>query len=93
MPKSAQPVEKTDITELEQAIVAKVATANFPPATASKRFIGDLSAGYIKQLSDKGRMFLAFIAKRFRRQYQLSAEQQAYVDEWNARFEKLEPKP
>jgi hypothetical protein len=85
MPKSAQPIEKTDITELEKEIIARVATANFPPATASKRFI--------KQLSDKGRMFLAFIAKRFRRQYQLSAEEQAYVDEWNARFEKLEPKP
>jgi hypothetical protein len=86
-------VEKTDLTELEKSIIAKLATANFPPATASKRFVGDLSAGYVKQTSDKGRMFLAFIANRFRRQYKLSVEEQKWVDEWNVKFNNLEPKP
>jgi hypothetical protein len=73
---------KTPLTDMEKSIVAKVTTASFPPATASKRFARDLESGYIKELSDKGRKFLAFVAHRFRRQYQLSKDEQEWVSEW-----------
>lgn len=66
---------------MKHSIIAKVSTARFPPATASKRFIGDLSAGYIQQLSERGRRFLAFIAHRFRRQYELTEAEWAWVNE------------
>ena len=76
----------TPITELEQGIIAKLSSATYPPATASKRFVCDLHAGYVKQLSDRGRAFLAFIAHRFRRQYKLTEEEWAWVDEHRAKF-------
>jgi hypothetical protein len=66
---------------MERGIVAVVSQATFPPATGAKRFIRDLTAGYIQQLSPRGRWFLAFIAHRFRRQYTLSAEQWQWVNE------------
>lgn len=75
----------TDISDLERTIVCVVSGATFPPATAAKRFIKDLGAGYIKQLSPRGRWFLAFIAHRFRRQYSLTGEQWKWVnDQLNA---------
>lgn len=73
--------EMTPISELERGIITKMARAKFPPATASKRFVADLSSGYVKQLSPRGRAFLAFVAHRFRRQYQLNADEWAWVDQ------------
>lgn len=32
--------------------------------------------------SDKGRAFMAFIAHRFRRQYVLTAEEMAWIEQW-----------
>ena len=75
-------LEKAPLTELEKAIVQIVSRARFPPATAAKRFIGDRAAGRIRELSDRGRGSLAFIAHRFRRQYRLEADQWAWVREW-----------
>jgi hypothetical protein len=72
---------RTEISALEASIIAKLATATYPPATASKRFVRDLSSGYIQQLSDKGRTFLAFVAHRFRRQYELTQEEWQWVRE------------
>ena len=69
------------LSEMELSIVKTVSRASFPIASGPKRFIGDLSAGYSKQLSDGGRAYLAWIANRFRRQYQLSAEQLQWVAE------------
>jgi len=69
------------ITELERGIIKKLARATYPPATASKRFVRDLSSGYISQLSEKGRAFLAFVAHRFRRQYELTQEEWIWVHE------------
>jgi hypothetical protein len=74
--KNYQPVSET-----EASIVKTVSRASFPIASGPKRFIGDLAAGYSKQLSDGGRQYLAWIANRFRRQYQLSAEQLQWVAE------------
>jgi hypothetical protein len=70
------------LSELEKAIVAKLVTARFPPYTASKRFARDLADGHITRLSDRGRGFLAYVANRFRRQYQLSAEEEQWVKGW-----------
>jgi hypothetical protein len=72
---------KLEITPLEKSIIAKLGSATFPPATASKRFVRDLSSGYIQQLSEKGRAFLAFVAHRFRRQYSLTEEEWAWIRE------------
>ncbi len=73
------------MTEIEQSIAQKLVTARFPPGTASKRFVRSLEAGYIRELSDRGRAFLAFVTHRFRRQYQLTSEEQAWVNEWLSR--------
>lgn len=73
----------TELSELEKAIYRKVASASFPPATASKRFMQGNPD--LLKLSDKGRRFMAFIAHRFRRQYVLTAEEQEWVDQWNKR--------
>lgn len=74
--------ERTPLSELESAIVAKLVTANFPPYSASKRFARDLEAGCVKALSSKGRKFLAFVVNRFRRQYALTEAEKAWVQEW-----------
>lgn len=74
--------DRTPLTDLEQAIAAKLYTARFPPYSASKRFARDLEAGCIKALSSKGRRFLAYVVNRFRRQYALTEEERAWVAQW-----------
>jgi len=73
-------LDRTPLSEVEKAIVRKLATARYPPATASKRFVRDLSSGYVRDLSERGRAFLAFVAHRFRRQYRLDAGELAWVE-------------
>lgn len=73
---------RTPLTELEKGIAAKLARASFPPATASKRFARDLAAGYVRELSDRGRMFLAWVVYRFRLQYTLNPAEQVWVSQW-----------
>jgi hypothetical protein len=82
---------RTPLTDIESAIVAKLVTARFPPYSASKRFARDLGAGYVKELSPKGRKFLAYVVNRFRRQYALTDEQQAWVAEWLNWSEPVQP--
>ena len=77
-----KPPAKSPLSEVERSIAAKLGQASFPPATASKRFARNLSDGYVKELSDKGRRFMAYVTHRFRRQYSLTAEEQAWVNEW-----------
>ena len=72
--------QRTPISPLEKSIIIKLGTATYPPATASKRFVHDLCSGYIRELSERGRKFMAFIAHRFRRQYSLSEEEWAWVN-------------
>ena len=74
------------LSRLEREIIGVISGATFPPATASKRFVRDLSCGHVRLLSERGRCFLAFIAHRFRRQYVLTAEQWAWVDEYLAKW-------
>lgn len=69
------------LDDMERSIVASVRGASFPIASGPKRFILDLANGYSKNLSDGGRQYLAYIAKRFRRQYTLTAEQWQWVNE------------
>lgn len=85
--------EMKPLTELERSIVEKYSRASFPPATAAKRLARDLSSGYIKQLSDKGRAFLAFCVNRYRRQYELSAEEAEWVKQWLSWQEPPPPLP
>jgi hypothetical protein len=75
-------MKRTPLTDLERSIVAKLSLASFPPATASKRFARDLAAGYVKELSSKGRKFLAYVVHRFRRQYMLTDAEQRWVNGW-----------
>jgi len=83
----------TPLTELERGIVEKYSRASFPPATAAKRLARDLSGGHINQLSDKGRAFLAYCVHRFRRQYRLTSEETAWVDDWKDWKEPPPPLP
>ena len=76
---------RTPLNDLEKGLAAKVSGASFPPGTASKRFARDLGSGCIGGLSANGRMFFAYVAHRFRRQYQLTHQEQAWVDFWLAR--------
>ena len=82
------------LSPLEQGIVRKLSEARFPPYSASKRFARELGEGHIQQLSTNGRRFLAYVVHRFRRQYQLTAEEESWVAEWLARApEPAEAKP
>jgi hypothetical protein len=72
---------KTPLTKTELSIVEKLSHAHFPPATASKRLIRDLASGHVKNLSARGREFLAFVAHRFRRQWKPTAAELAWVRE------------
>ncbi len=76
---------KTPLSELEQAMAVKVAGARFSPGTAAKRFGRDLESGYIRELSDRGRMFFAYVAYRYRRQYLLTTEEHQWINMWLAR--------
>jgi hypothetical protein len=76
--------DRTPLTPLEQEIARKYSGASFPPATAAKRFARDIEGGYVRNLSDKGRSFMAYLVHRYRRQYKLTADEQAWVDEWKA---------
>jgi len=74
--------QRTPLSEIEKSIAAKVASASFPPGTASKRFARNIGDGYVNELSSKGRRFLAFVAHRFRRQYRLTSAELDWVAEW-----------
>jgi hypothetical protein len=76
----------TPLSDFEKALAAKVCGASMQAFSASKRFARDFNAGHTRQLSDKGRGFLAFVAHRYRRQYQLSQEEQAWVKQWIAEW-------
>lgn len=70
----------TPLSDLEKSIYRKVQTARFPPATASKSFMqGDAD---VIRWSDRGRVFFGYIAHRFRKQYRLTEEEWAWVNEW-----------
>lgn len=78
--RNSQP--RTPITELERGLIEKLSMARFPPATASKSFVRDLTDGHVKELSDRGRGFLAYVAFRFRRQWVPAADERAWVAFW-----------
>ena len=69
------------LSAFEKELISVVAGATFRPATADKRFIRRLCSGEIQQISEKGEVYLAQIAQRYRRQYTLSAEQWQWVNE------------
>jgi len=81
-PRRRASLETFPVAEIERDIISKVAKASFPPSTAAKRFMRDLDSGYVTHLSRRGRMFLAYIAHRFRRQYVLTEPEWAWVRDW-----------
>lgn len=72
----------TPLSEIEQEIAKKIGGASYPPGTASKRFAQNCGGGYIKELSPRGRRFMAFIAHRYRRQYTLTSAELDWISEW-----------
>lgn len=72
---------KTPLSAFEKELATTVSQATFPVGSGSKRFIRDIYDGRIQQLTDKGRWYLAYVAHRFRRQYRLTQEQLAWVNE------------
>lgn len=79
------------ISDFELRLACDVSRATFPAGSAPKRFIRDISAQ--TKLSDRGRCYLAYIANRFRRQYSLTPDQWAWVNEWLAKDRALEAEP
>jgi hypothetical protein len=79
------------ISDFELALVNTVRRATFPAGHAHKRFIRDILP--LSKLSDRGRWFLASIAHRYRRQYRLTPEQIAWVNEWLSKDVNLDPEP
>ena len=75
---------RTILTDLENKIAEKLGRCSYPPATASKAFARNLSEGYVKELSDRGRSFMAFVAHRFRRQSHYTEEEWAWINKWLA---------
>jgi hypothetical protein len=73
--------KKDALTEFEKELAATVSRATFPVGSGAKRFIRDICSGYIRECTERGRWYLAFVANRFRRQYVLTAEQRVWVDE------------
>lgn len=74
--------DRTDLSEIENAIAVKLTGVRYSPGTAAKRFARDYGNGFIKQLSPRGRKFMAWIANRYRRQLQFSSEEHAWVLHW-----------
>ena len=84
-----QPLPKTPLSEFERELARHIgAHTTFRVGSGPKRFIRDICAGYIQQLTPRGRWYLAFVAKRFRRQYTLTEDQWAWV---NARLSENPP--
>ncbi len=72
---------KTPISDFEMELARTCARATFPIGSGPKRFIHGIVDGHLKNITERGRWYLAFVAHRFRRQYLLSAEQWAWVNE------------
>lgn len=77
---------RTPMTLTEMMIVDKIQQhVRFPPATSPKRFIRRLTMQ--SELSDRGRQYLAWIAHRFRRQWQPTEEEFAWIVTWGSLIE------
>lgn len=77
----------TEVSDVEWSLLLKLAGASFPVGHAHKRFMAPWRLSGLareqSQISDNQRHYLAHIAHRYRRQYRLSADELAYISEWN----------
>jgi hypothetical protein len=72
---------RTQIEPDEWLIVYKLQTnVNFPHGSSHKRFIRGLSVN--SQLGDRGRMYLAYIANRYRKQWKASDSEMEWIIRW-----------
>jgi hypothetical protein len=69
------------LSELELGLVKKLCSVSLPPGSACKRLVNELRSGRIRQMSDRGRSFLAQAVFRFRIQYQLDSAEEAWISE------------
>ena len=77
------PPVRTPMTELEWKLVQGIhGSVTFPVGHSHKRFIRGLTADSL--LSEGGRRYLAYIAHRYRRQYQATAAEAAWIAEWKS---------
>jgi hypothetical protein len=69
---------RTSLTGLERSLIEKLQrSVTFPPGGSHKRFIRELTPN--SQLSDRGRMYLGYIAHRYRRQLTATAEETEWI--------------
>jgi hypothetical protein len=77
---------RTQIEPDEWLIVYKLQTkVSFPPGTGHKRFVNRLTVG--SQLSDRGRMYLAYIAHRYRKQWNTTDAEMEWIIRWGGWIE------
>jgi len=67
-------IEKNIVRKLQEYVT-------FVPASSHKRFIRDLDPRN-SQLSDRGRAYLAYIANRYRRQWEATHEEFCWIVRW-----------
>jgi hypothetical protein len=78
----AKIVSRAPMDEIEKSIVRKMqAKVTFIPGSSHKRFILRLIPE-TSRLSIKGRNYLAYIANRYRRQWNASAEEFEWIVQW-----------
>ena len=75
--------QMTQIEPDEWLIVYKLQTkVTFPPGSLHKHFVHALSVA--SQLSDRGRMYLAYIANRYRKQWTATDTEVEWIVRWGA---------
>ncbi len=75
-----QLAQRIPISSMEWSIVTAMHSVCFPAGSPHKRFIRDLSEN--SMLTDRGRMYLAYLGHRYRRQWKATDGQA----EWIIRF-------
>lgn len=78
---------KTQITPEEWIMAAKIqASVVFPVGHSHKRFMRELTDKAM--LTDRGRQYLAYIAHRYRRQWQATQSELAWISKWGEWIER-----
>ena len=78
----------TAISELELGLACKLQRVSYPPGSSHKRFVYRLGARTL--LTEGGRWYMAFVARRYRRQIKLSEAEALWIHERLAREPQVE---
>lgn len=72
---------RTELTTVELMLIEKLQrSVTFPPGSSHKRFIRGLDQH--SQLSEAGRCYLAYIAHRYRKQWQANDDEFQWMVRW-----------